>query len=649
VATTGPALYPGSGTFPGSTTYPGQGNVPLLEVLFSTDDASVATPNWVNVTSKVRSYSKVVGRDSEQGEIDTGKATLELDNRDRTFDWVSNPLIRPMNRWWIRSKFAGVIQSRFVGYADSYQQSWPGRGADAKTVVNLSDEMKLLAQKKVLGTEPLRDSYADLVQFDNPSGYWRFQDVNLKRTISITSSTGDLYEDHLEDTFVYRSEVGVTDWSGSGYAISNQSPILGEFSETGGGSLTIPAGSLLTNLNADAGGLQGSGAIEFWFKKSGNPGANTSFMAGPISGSFTPNRLWSCALLTTGILRFAYLDGNNTAFSVDTVAALADNTWYHVVALRDATPNLLRIYINGVQSNTAADGIQWADATNPAGNMVITGITGITIDLAEIATYPSIATVPISAARIAAHYTAGTARGFPDQATVFRARDVLDAVDSNAPRDLGTASGRNNIPSYMRLQSALDLLREVVQVELPDGFLFVTRDGTIKLLNNAHRSAAPYDTVQATFDDDGTDFPYLDLVLDQSEGFLYNTWSVTRRAGLPQIASDATSIGRYGEKPKAITGIPISSTDFIPSQIAAALLTKYKDPLTRIPPLELTTTIPDVAEAILARDIGDRIRVLRTPVGGGTRHDLTMFIQKIEETAGQGDTPWRVRWTVTPL
>src|SRR5262245_25029431 len=102
-ATTGPALYPGSATFPGSTTYPGQGDVPQIEVLYSTDDYTDPTPVWqyahhgVSGTNspgmRLRSYSADRGRETELDEIDAGTATIELDNRLRDFDPTFNPEI----------------------------------------------------------------------------------------------------------------------------------------------------------------------------------------------------------------------------------------------------------------------------------------------------------------------------------------------------------------------------------------------------------------------------------------------------------------------------------------------------------------------------------------------------------------------------
>jgi hypothetical protein len=157
------------------TSFDDVGDPPESWVLYSTDDASVSTPAWIDATSKVRAFSVSRGRENELAEVDAGTGTITLNNRTRTFDPVSNPLIRPMNRWWIRVQLAGETQDIFKGYANSYDQTWPGK-VDALAIVNCSDEYKVLALDAQPTTVPPRSSYADLIQSDNPLVYWSLDD-----------------------------------------------------------------------------------------------------------------------------------------------------------------------------------------------------------------------------------------------------------------------------------------------------------------------------------------------------------------------------------------------------------------------------------------------------------------------------------------
>jgi len=178
----GDAITPTANLYPGSGTFPGQGPYPILWALYSTSDASAGVPTWISVSSSdLRTFSISRGRSSELGEIEAGTAEITLDNRDRQFDPTVNSSIRPLNRWWLREQFAGETQDMFKGYAERYQQQWPGGGwSDAECVVSCTDEMKVLALASLPETNPPRDSYANVVLFDHPTGYWGMGDNSFE-------------------------------------------------------------------------------------------------------------------------------------------------------------------------------------------------------------------------------------------------------------------------------------------------------------------------------------------------------------------------------------------------------------------------------------------------------------------------------------
>ncbi len=154
---------------------PGQGPYPVAWVLYTTDDASDTDPLWVDATRKVRSFTVSRGRSNEQGEVDAGTATIVLDNRARLFDPVFSTGVRPMNRWRILEQFTGETQSVFIGYAESYDQTWT-QPFDAVATVNCTDEFKILALDGLPTTSPPRQSYAELISYDAPDGHWELDD-----------------------------------------------------------------------------------------------------------------------------------------------------------------------------------------------------------------------------------------------------------------------------------------------------------------------------------------------------------------------------------------------------------------------------------------------------------------------------------------
>ena len=127
----------------------------------------------MNATDYLRGFQTSRGRATELARVDAGTATITLDNRTRLFDPAATSGIRPMNRWRILEQFSGEPDV-FNGYAESYTQVWPDKLVDAVTVVSCVDEFKVLALDRLPTMNPPRDTYADLVAFDKPYGYWRF-------------------------------------------------------------------------------------------------------------------------------------------------------------------------------------------------------------------------------------------------------------------------------------------------------------------------------------------------------------------------------------------------------------------------------------------------------------------------------------------
>lgn len=618
----------------GASKIVGQGNQPELWLLYSTDNAAAAVPNWSDATPKTRGFSVSRGRSTELEQVDAGSSTITLDNRTRTFDPVANALIRPMNRWWLREQFAGETQDLFVGYADSYKQLWPGT-VDAVTEVHLTDEFKRLARQRLPVTNPPRDGYADVVKSDTPVTFLRFNDVTLN------------------------GDVGPT-WSASGaYSIDNSTPIIGDVvgsAESGAsGSVSLPSTAFLGAEAVAFAPVTDFGAaltafsrttIEFWFKISALPaGTVPDFIAGPQQTTTnTPH--WTFNLSTAGIISYVVFDGNpDTNATATSNTAIVPNIWYHVVGTTGLNAgDDLHLYLNSQQVATTAWGTTEGNLNTATFSYIGTGsASGITMAFDEVAYYRDVA---LPADRVSAHYQAGTQRGFAhDQTLGGRAGAVLDAAASQAPRRIGTGT-RNVQGRFMVGQPVVDELRAAEEAENVDAVLFIARDGTVVFLDAAHRASSPYNTVQATFDDDGTDLPYQNLEPDYSDSFIINQWNVTRPGGTVLTATDAVSVDEFGPLDKSLS--PPTTTNANAAAIATALLAKYKDPFQRILAITLTTAEPAVAEAVFRRDIGDRIRVFRTSPGGGTRYGQTLFIQSVQ-IDGQPGAPWVIRWGVSPV
>jgi Concanavalin A-like lectin/glucanases superfamily len=441
----------------------------------------------------------------------------------------------------------------------------------------------------------------------------------------------------------------ITVFGGSGPIVGDPEPTLGI---AAGGYLTT--GDLALGETGDAGDLEWF-AVEMWFMSGQqSPAAQSSLAAGPLGN--TGVRQWELFLNTDLTLTFSVRTSGSVTVSATSGASLVGGVFAHIVAQTrfNGANGVIEIYLNGLLSisNTAWAGsaVNIMGAIAGSEDMRISKSTnGVNfLYFSDVAFYR----FGLPPDRVLAHYVAGSQRGWLSQSSGARVIGALDSVSSTAPRRIGTGV-RSVTPKYMNGQAPLDEMRAAVAGEAVDAALFTAADGTVVYLDSAHRSSSPYNTVQVTFDDDGTDIPYSDATVDYSESFLANEWNVTREGnstvpGQTQTASDATSISRYFKRSQSLTGLPVT-TDGDASTIAAAMLAKYKDPMFRITGISFDTVDPNVTEAILRRELMDKIRVFRTPPGGGARIDQSLFIQKIEISGANDGKPWSIRWGVSPL
>jgi hypothetical protein len=421
-----------------------------------------------------------------------------------------------------------------------------------------------------------------------------------------------------------------------------------------GGGTTLTTGTLSAGDAGEFGNCTDA-TIEFWFNPAGAVSANGTIVAGPeISAGV---RQWVFEFLTTtSLIRFTVRNSVPTTFQISSTTALQPGTWYHVVGAVDSTGGLVRLYINGVQQASTAwtPSIHVSSFSATAGDMRV-GMLVVNqqLSFAALATYTRF----IGATRIAAHYTAGASTGIPQQMPGERIGDILDISASvHAPRSL-YAGSRIVTASYFVGQAPLDELRKAVAAENVDAMLFIGASGEWTFLDAGNRSGAPYNTVQSTFGDaGGTELPYLDLTVDESDSFLFNEWNVTREQGVKfagdlgetKTATDATSVSRYFTRPAALSDVPVT-TDTDTSAIATAMLAKYKEPAPRITSITLNTLDANTAQEVFRRELGDKIRVLRTPPGGGARIQEDLWIQKIDIAGANDGAPWSVRFGVSPV
>jgi Concanavalin A-like lectin/glucanases superfamily len=384
-------------------------------------------------------------------------------------------------------------------------------------------------------------------------------------------------------------------------------------------------------------------AFELWFQTDTVTPAGGDFLAtGPnTAGGFQ----WELQIDATGHIVGKARNSVPTTFTV-TSGPIAANTWYHVVLT--ITGGNLTLFVNGASVASTAWSGAFANA-NAGAQLALGGFTGVSTFVYDEVGFNR---GPLSATRVAAHYTAGTARGFGrNTSSNIRIRDVLDAVKNHAPRSLRVGTAGFLRGRFMHGQSPLEEMKLARDCDNVDAMLFIAKDGTVVFLDRAHRSVSPWNTTQLIFGDEGlehvpAEYPYTELDTDYSDSFIINEVNTTREGGIVSYTSrDQTSIDRYGLTSLSIS--TISNAD--DATIAPALLAKYKDPMLRAMSLTVTTDDVNVTDEIFKREIGDRVRVIRTIPKALGWFDQTLYIQKIEIDNPGEQRPWTIRLVVSPL
>lgn len=119
---------------------------PLIQVAFATTPSS--PPTWTDITPYVQAFSITRGRQRELNAIQTGTASILLDNRDRRFDPTNTagpyyPNVLPTKRIRISGTWSSVTTPQFDGFVDGWPQTWNGP-FDADAPITASDGFKVL-------------------------------------------------------------------------------------------------------------------------------------------------------------------------------------------------------------------------------------------------------------------------------------------------------------------------------------------------------------------------------------------------------------------------------------------------------------------------------------------------------------------------
>jgi hypothetical protein len=568
---------------------------PTIQVLL--DDASNGGTFPYDITSYVRLTDQVEvtrGRGNEFDEIQpsTFKATLEnLDGRFTLGSTVGSygGALNTDRRIQYKLTANGVTTTRFTGYVQNWPAEWPD-GSDQFAVAQIT-AVDLLAR---LARKTLRSIIEEEYLIDAPSAYYTLGEPAGATSANDTSGrTGP--------------SLGL---AGTGSAV-----VFGTATGPGTDSLTAAQFSNGMFL-AKASGIQ---TIEGFFSTTTLPASSGylwQYVVGVASLSITDVHIDA-----TGKLHGVAQGG----VDISTSGSVADGLTHHFAFVPSSffTPTW-SLYLDGslvgsaVGSSLGGGGSTWVGQ----------GFTGVLAHLAN-----PLATPGLSAARVAAHATAGLT-GFAGERSDQRISRLANYGGATVQAlEVGVDA---SVPFVdITGASPLAAMNDVGKAE--GGAVFIRGDGTLVMQNRQHRSlqTAP----DLTMTNNEVD-PASQVVGDMQ--LVQNVVTASAGAnGAVQVAANASSRTTHGDYPVDLTGLLVGS-DALALNAAQWRVTKYAEPFKRMPDLgfDLATLTAAQQASVMAVEISDRIQITGMPAQAITT-TLDLLVEGWTETLGADSWTWQ--------
>lgn len=193
-------------------------------------------------------------------------------------------------------------------------------------------------------------------------------------------------------------------------------------------------------------------------------------------------------------------------------------------------------------------------------------------------------------------------------------------------------------------QSVLSIIQTVAEA---DGGAFFMEDDGFTSYHDRYWPARN-STSNATFGDSGTEIRYEDITFSYDDTRIINRAEVTRAGGTTQVATDATSIGKYGVRAIQQTNLQLTN-DAEALARAQYLITRFAQPLMRVDQLVLNGDLDANAWfQIVARTLDDKITVRRRAPGTGVPSVFERDVRISSMQHSIGLDVWRTTWQLYP-
>ncbi|MDX3101761.1 hypothetical protein [Nonomuraea angiospora] len=228
------------------------------------------------------------------------------------------------------------------------------------------------------------------------------------------------------------------------------------------------------------------------------------------------------------------------------------------------------------------------------------------------------------------------------ETTGARVTRILDSAGWPAA-DRVIATGNSTLQATDLEGDALAELQAAVESEI--GELYVDAAGRVVFRGRqAILTDSRSNTVQATFGTAGV-FTPARAKLNTDDATLWNEVRAQREGGVEQLLGDSASQAEFQTRTFQASSLMLE-TDTIVAGYAGWILYVSREPEVRFDSIEIHAHAdPDTLfPLVLAREIGDRIRIIRRPSGGGSPIQRDVFIRGISHVT-TGAT-WITTWNL---
>lgn len=576
---------------------------------------------WADISSRCRSGSINRGRQRELDQYQAARCTAVVTNSDRHFDpnYADGPYagnLKPMRGLQVRASYAGITYPQFTGYLDRIQQRYLGPHSSEADLI-ATDGFKILARKRLPPSV-----YIVEVSADQPARWYRL--------------------DEPSDTPIVFDSIARADGTPIGDPAFGSAGIVDRDPGSAMATTASPVQGFSTDVGLHPAAISGTGpfSIEFWLQcgvQAGSGGGSVFYQpqAPGTAAGLIDVRVMGGGSGSPGVLTL-WTSLIPTVFVQSTVR-VDDDSRHHCVVGREAG-GTLKIYVDGVDRTSSV--VVSTDSINPS-VMYVASAFGTVNGLAGVLQHLAIYDEALSSARIAAHNSAGRTPWTGDTSGE-RLERILDLVDWPAAlRDIDTGDSTLQGAS-LDSGGALDYAQKIRESEF--GALYMTADGKVRFEGRGNLVNQP--TV-ATFGDGPGEVGYVEIVPDYADDLIRNDVTVSRIDGTAQNTQDAASIEEFQIQDYTIDGL-LHDDDALSRDAADFFVSEYAQPIQRftqiriMPRKDPTVRFP----AILARELTDRVTVIRRPQGIGAPIEQISVVEGIIRS--WGPKQWETSFDVSP-